>query len=70
MRSGGRPPDSSKPLRSCTREALTRKGKASVRRLKRALILLATDDGDVDDEIAAKVRVHRTTVEEIRQALC
>ena len=48
-------------------EALTRKGKASVRRLKRALILLATDDGDVDDEIAAKVRVHRTTVEEIRK---
>ena len=48
-------------------EALTRKGRASVRRLKRALILLATDDGDVDDEIAAKVRVHRTTVEEIRK---
>lgn len=48
-------------------EALTRKGRASARCLKRALILLATDDGDTDDEIAAKVRVHRTTVEDIRK---
>ena len=48
-------------------EALARKGKASARRIKRALILLAADDGDTDEAIAAKVRVHRTTVEHIRQ---
>lgn len=48
-------------------EALTRKGATNARRLKRALILLAADDGVIDEEIAAKVRVHRTTVEHIRQ---
>jgi transposase len=48
-------------------EALTRKGTASARRMKRALVLLAASDGDTDEEIAAKVRVHRTTVEHIRQ---
>lgn len=46
---------------------LTRKGAASARRIKRALILLAADEGDTDEEIARKVRVHRTTVEEIRK---
>ena len=48
-------------------EFLTRKGRLSARRMKRALALLATDDGDTDEQIAAKVRVHRTTVEEIRK---
>jgi len=48
-------------------EALTRKGTLSARRLKRALVLLATDEGDTDEQVAAKVRVHRTTVEEIRR---
>jgi DNA-directed RNA polymerase subunit beta len=48
-------------------EALTRKGTASARRMKRALVLLAADDGDKDEAIAAKVRVHRTTVEHLRK---
>ncbi len=48
-------------------EALARKGKVSARRMKRALVLLAAEDGATDEEIAAKVRVHRTTVEHIRQ---
>lgn len=48
-------------------EALTRRGVASARRLKRALVLLAADDGDKDEEIAAKVRTHRTTVEHLRR---
>lgn len=48
-------------------EALTRKGTASARRMKRALVLLAADDGDKDEAIAAKARVHRTTVEHIRK---
>lgn len=48
-------------------EVLTRKGNVSARRMKRALILLAADDGDKDEEIAAKARVHRVTVEDIRK---
>jgi len=48
-------------------ELLTRRGTVSARRLKRALVLLATDDGDADSAIAAKARVHRTTVEELRK---
>lgn len=48
-------------------EDLTRKGSASARRIKRALVLLAADEGDTDEQIAKKVRVHRTTVEEIRK---
>ena len=47
--------------------ALTRKGKESARRIKRALVLLASDDGDKDEAIAAKVRVDSTTVESIRK---
>ena len=35
--------------------------------MKRALVLLAADEGAVDQQIAEKVRVHRTTVEEIRK---
>lgn len=48
-------------------ELLTRKGTVSARRMKRALALLATDGGDTDEEAAAKARVHRTTVEELRK---
>ena len=48
-------------------EVLTRKGSLSARRMKRALILLAADDGDKDEEITAKARVHRVTVEDIRK---
>jgi transposase len=35
--------------------------------MKRALVLLAADEGDKDEEIAAKARVHRVTVEDIRK---
>jgi transposase len=48
-------------------EALTKRGKASARQLKRALILLAAADGDTDEAIAAKVRVHPNTVQRIRE---
>lgn len=48
-------------------EALTRRGSTSARRLKRALVLLAADEGDKDQEIAAKARVHVTTIEKIRK---
>ena len=48
-------------------ELLTRRGTVSARRMKRALALLAADDGDRDEQIAEKVRVHRTTVEELRK---
>jgi hypothetical protein len=47
--------------------ALTSKGRTKARRLKRALILLAADDGDTDVVIAAKLRTDPTTVARIRQ---
>jgi transposase len=47
--------------------ALTTKGTCKARKLKRALVLLAAEDGDTDAEIAAKVRVHAVTVERIRR---
>ena len=47
--------------------ALTSRGRASVRRIKRALVLLAADDGDRDEEIAGTVRVGVRSVERIRQ---
>jgi len=47
--------------------ALTRKGTLSARRMKRALVLLAADDGDKDEDIAKRARVHRTTVEGLRK---
>jgi transposase len=46
---------------------LTTKGKASARRIKRALSLLAADDGDGDEAIAAKVRVHANSVGLVRR---
>lgn len=48
-------------------ETLTRKGTCKARKLKRALVLLAADDGDPDAVIADKVRVHAVTVERIRR---
>lgn len=48
-------------------EALTRKGTARARQIKRALILLAADEGEKDALIAARVRVHLNTVVRIRQ---
>jgi transposase len=35
--------------------------------MKRALVLLAADDGDTDRVIAEKARVHQTTVEYLRK---
>jgi len=46
---------------------LTRKGRTPARRLKRALVLLAADEGVQDRTIAEQVRVHWATVERIRQ---
>ena len=48
-------------------ESFVRGGISSVRRLKRALILLAADDGDKDEVIADKVRVSTGTVSRLRQ---
>ena len=48
-------------------EALTGKGSISARRLKRALVLLAADEGRKDEQIAESARVHRTTVEYLRK---
>jgi transposase len=47
--------------------ALTRKGRTPARRLKRALVLLAADEGAPDVQIATQVRVHCATVERGRQ---
>lgn len=47
--------------------ALTTKGKVGARTLKRALVLLAADDGERDQDIAASVRVSVDTVERIRK---
>ena len=47
--------------------ALTSKGKASARTLKRAMVLLASDDGDSDSTIAGKLRLHTDTVSDIRR---
>jgi transposase len=48
-------------------ESMTSKGKVSARRMKRALVLLAADEGKTDEQIAQQARVHRTTVEELRK---
>ena len=46
---------------------LTRKGKASARRIKRALVLLAVGAGDKDEDIASKVQVSVRNIQRIRQ---
>jgi len=48
-------------------ETLTGRGRVSARRMKRALVLLAADEGDKDTEIAEKARVTVQTVERIRK---
>lgn len=48
-------------------ESLTRRGTASVRKVKRALVLLAVDDGDKDEVIADRLRVTAGTIARIRQ---
>jgi len=48
-------------------ESLIRGGKTSVRRVKRALVLLAVDDGDKDEVVAARARVSTGTVSRVRQ---
>ena len=57
-------------LREEEREQLRQllsKGKAGVRRVKRAQILLAADGGQIDEHIALSVQVHVATVERIRK---
>ena len=46
----------------CELTEMLRKGKRAVRKLKRAQILLAADDGRSDDEIAGAVAVAGSTV--------
>jgi transposase len=46
---------------------LLRKGKLSVRKVKRAQILLAADGGAIDQAIARTLQVHVNTVERIRK---
>ena len=50
-------------------QALLSKGKLSVRKVKRAQILLAADGGSIDEEIAKTLQVHVNTVERIRKRL-
>jgi transposase len=50
-------------------QALLSKGELSVRKVKRAQILLAADRGKVDEEIAQTLQVHVNTVERIRKRL-
>ncbi len=46
---------------------LARGGECKARKLKRALVLLAADDGKSDRVIAGEVRVHAVTIERIRK---
>lgn len=48
---------------------LTREGECKARKLKRAMVLLCADEGDTDQVISEKVRVHEVTVEGIRKRL-
>ncbi len=50
-------------------QALLSKGKPSVRKVKRAQILLAADSGKIDEDIAQMLQVHVNTVERIRKRL-
>jgi transposase len=47
--------------------ALTGRGKASARRLKRALVLLAASIGDKDEDIATRVQVSVRNIQRLRQ---
>jgi transposase len=48
-------------------EALTRRGTARARQIKRAMILLGAAEGEKDELIAARVRVHVNTVASVRR---
>ena len=48
-------------------QVLLSKGKLSVRKVKRAQILLAADSSKVDKEISSTLQVHVNTVERIRK---
>jgi len=48
-------------------QGLLHKGKLSVRKVKRAQILLAADSGKIDEEIAQTLQVHVNTVERVRK---
>jgi len=50
-------------------EQLLSRGKAGVRQIKRAQILLAADRGPIDEAIAASIQVPVATVERIANAL-
>jgi transposase len=50
-------------------QGLLHKGKLSVRKVKRAQILLAADSGQIDEDIARTLSVHVNTVERIRKRL-
>ena len=51
-------------------EAMIRGGTVSVRKVKRALVLLAADEGDKDETVAGKARVSTGTVERLRRRFC
>ncbi len=46
---------------------LTRKGECKARKLKRGMMLLCADEGDTDEVISEKVRIHEVTVEKVRK---
>ena len=46
---------------------VTKKGKTSSRKVARCQILLLSDEGRIDEDIAAILHVHRATVERIRK---
>ena len=48
-------------------EELTSKGSTKARGLKRALVLLFSDEGDADQQVARKARVSVGTAERVRQ---
>ena len=48
-------------------EELTSKGNTKARKLKRALVLLFSDEGDTDQQVTRKARVSVGTVERVRQ---
>jgi transposase len=48
-------------------QSLLHRGKLSVRKVKRAQILLAADNGKIDEEIAQTLQVHVNTVERVRK---
>jgi len=47
-------------------QALIRQGKQSARQLSRARILLLSDEGNTDQQIAQALYIHLNTVERIR----